>query len=386
MTLHPIDIQLRPASIPTSLPERHPVNLRHANLRCCSLNELPRETEEFWLRMHRQDPRFDSPYYHPEFVRAVAAVRDDVEIAVFENESNQTVAVFPLQRISEHVADPIGGRMNDYHGLIAAQDTIIDIPNIMDRLNLQRFRFHALSQNFPGFDSYTFEKLPSYFVDIGDGFDEYQHWLNRHSSTIKRLPQKIRSLARNVGPVKFEFETFNANVVEQMIELKRKKYQKTKTFDILSVDWAANLLREIAKMNGEKFRGITSALWAGEKLIAAHVGMISDHILHYWFPSFDPHFNKYSPGLQLMLNTIKSAAKADIKRIDMSYGQSEFKDKFCNGSNYVNFGVVDNNRLRFEFLNARYQVRKKLKEIPFKQPVKTALRMVFPNFGGWNFK
>lgn len=360
--------------------------LVHASTDVIKAHGIGSELNQTWLALHRSESRFASPYYHPNFVRAVAAVRDDVEIAILKNRAGDIVGVLPFQRISAHQANPIGGRMNDFHGILAPSRLQVDIKSLLNQLQLKRFHFHALSTEEPEYEPYEFIRMPSYHVDLSNGIEDYITWLTKNSSTVKRLPQKIRALGRNEGDVVFEFESNNMQVLEELIALKRNKFQRTNTFDILSVQWAADLLREIGTYTSPDFRGVMSALWAGDKLIAAHFGMIANDVLHYWFPAYDSNYDKYSPGLQLMLATCRAAAKSGIKKIDMSYGESGFKDKFCNGSTEVSFGVVDQNPLTFAIARKRYFTRQQLKQIPLKRNVKYLLRKVFPGYGGWHFR
>ena len=344
------------------------------------------EIENFWLSLHEHDSRFQSPYYHPNFTRAVAAIRDDVEVAILRSPQKQIVAIFPYQRTSKSVAAPIGGRMNDFHGMIGLEIETIEINAVMTRIGISQFGYHALSTERSGFDVFNFESLDSYFVDISDGFTSYKQWVCQNSSTIKRLPQKERSLAREHGQVTFEFESGNLDVLETLIQLKRTKFQRTNTFDILSVDWAANLLREISGYQDNDFRGVLSVLRAGDNVVATHFGMISKDVLHYWFPAYDSSYSKYSPGIQLMMQTCKHAAKIGINKIDMSYGESPFKDKFCNGSIPVHFGQVNFKPLAHSLAKQKYFTRLKLKSMPMKESFKAVFRKVFPNYGKWHFK
>jgi CelD/BcsL family acetyltransferase involved in cellulose biosynthesis len=228
--------------------------------------------------------------------------------------------------------------------------------------------------------------LDSHFIDLRAGWPAYQDWSKKNSKTIKRQGQKTRSLIRDVGPLKFEFDCANAEVLEQLIELKRSKYTRSKTFDILSVDWAANLLREISTIETPNFQGLLSVLFAGDELVAVHFGMLTDDVLHYWFPVFDPAFSRYSPGTELILSVAEEAAKRGVNKVDFGYGDDLYKFKFCNGRESVCCGKVTTKELSFQIAKRRYQLRQKLKAIPMKKAAKSLLRKVFPGFGQWNFK
>ena len=196
----------------------------------------------------------------------------------------------------------------------------------------------------------------------------------------------IRDRSRDFGQVRYEHYCDRSEVLEKLIELKREKFSRTNTFDILSVDWASNLLREMFKFQDDSFRGILSVLWANESMVGAHFGMISGDVMQYWFPVFDKRYAKYSPGLQLLSNTIRCACDEGIKRIDLSYGHSKFKEMFANEQETVQLGLVNFNPLAFQIAKQRYHLRYKLKSIPLKTQIKYFLRKVYPQYGSWHFK
>ena len=89
-------------------------------LEICKVDELPQQVLEAWQAWHRI-PTFHSPYFHPEFTRCVARVRDDVRVAVVRDENQRPIGVLPYQCPSGKRAEPIGGALNDYHGVIGGE-------------------------------------------------------------------------------------------------------------------------------------------------------------------------------------------------------------------------------------------------------------------------
>ena len=349
-------------------------------------DRLDEELLQFWVGLHQNESQYSSPNFHPDFTKAVAKVRDDVRIGVIRHANGQLAGVFPFQKLSEHTADTVGGRMNDYHGVMHAPEVRIDLDSLLLKLGIKTFAFHAVSANKERFEDYQFVALPSFCIDLSDGCENYMNWAKGNSQTVKRMPQKIRAIARDHGSLRFEFDCQQSDVLEKVILMKRQKYNRTNTFDILSVEWAANLLREIHQVRNSDFRSLMSVLWAGDSIVAAHFGMISGEVLQYWFPVFDYRFSKYSPGIQLMMNTISQSCKTGISRIDLSYGQSKFKEMFANQDEEVLFGKVSINRLAFQVAKQRYLMRMRLKKLPLKEPAKYLLRKVFPGYGRWHFK
>lgn len=319
-------------------------------------------------------------------------VRDDVEVAVFRDANQRIVCVLPFQRINQRHAEPVGGRLNDVHGFIGCPELGNRIgagsirEDLLKPLGLSSIGFHAGHGDDQTLKPFQFCRLESHHLDMSQGWDCYYAWAKKNSSTIKRHGQKSRALARDFGEVRFEFQSADATVLEKLIELKRKKYQRTKTFDILSVDWASNLLREIHQVRDNRFQGILSAIWAGDHLVAAHIGMLTDTMLHYWFPVFDPQFAKYSPGTELLLRVAERASSMGIRKLDLGYGDDAYKFRFANATESVQCGLITTSSTRFQLAKARYIWRQRLKQIPMKPMVKRVLRKFYPGFGEWNFR
>jgi CelD/BcsL family acetyltransferase involved in cellulose biosynthesis len=114
--------------------------------------------------------------------------------------------------------------------------------------------------------------------------------------------------------------------------------------------------------------------------------MMTNDILHYWFPAFDPEFSKYSPGTELLTRVAQAACSQAISKVDLGYGDGLYKYKFCNGRQSVSCGRVVFNRLAFQLAKQQYEIRQRLKGIPMKPLAKSMLRGVFPGFGQWNFR
>ncbi len=349
--------------------------------------ELCGNIAERWIHLRGQNPHLSSPYFDIEFTKAVDRVRNDVEIAVIKNDSGVIIAFLPYQRVGSHHAEPVGGRLNDVHGIIGNLSDQMDcMTQVMHKSKLKSFGFHAAKNTDPNMEKFQFKELDSHHIDLTKGWEAYRKFVRKHSSTVRRQGQKTRALEREIGPIRFEYDCQDLMILERLIEMKRAKYQRSKTFDILSVNWAAELLREISTVDRPGFKGLLSALWAGDELIACHFGMLTDDILHYWFPIFDPAFSKYSPGTELLLRVSEKAAETGISKVDLGYGDDEYKFKFCNGTEKVTCGRLTSSRLRFRMAKHRYQIRQRLKGIPMKPLAKSVLRGVFPGFGQWNFK
>ena len=366
-------------------------SLSSLNLQIVPPDMIRGELADTWRSIRADNPSLAGPYFDLEFTRSVGLVRDDVEVAVF-SERGEVVALLPFQRSRPSQGVPVGGRLNDSHGILCRADdrnrlsTRNLIEQMMAAANLDSFKFHAMSQRDPSLHSYQFTELGSHFLDLSNGWDAYYQWARKNSVAIKRQKQKTRKMAREAGPIRFEFDCQSADVLEQLIALKRSKYQRSNTFDILSVKWASDLLRKIGSTNQPGFKGILSALYAGDRLVAVHFGMLTDHSLHYWFPVYDPEFQRYSPGTELLLEVARVANAKGITKVDLGYGDDAYKFRFCNGREVVSCGQITSSKIHFQLARNRYFLRQKLKAIPMKPLAKEVLRSVFPSYGQWNFR
>ena len=359
--------------------------LVHSETRIVPWQHLPPTVLQNWHNWHQSSPNHASPYFDPQFTRAVDAIRDDVRIALFLNRQRVVVGLLPYQHNLNQHADPIGGRLNDFHGVIGVPEFRVDWEKFLDAADLRSFSFHAASSGLGDLEPYRFEHLSSHEIDVSGGADEYFRWAFGKSSTLRRQAQKTRALARHLGPIRFVFQSADAMGLEWLIEKKRQRYQRSLTFDILSVDWAANLLREIHGIQEGRLQPVLSELWAGPHRIAAHFGMLNDRVLHYWFPVYDRQFARYSPGTLLLLETIR-AADGMVDRIDLSYGDDPYKFKFSNSRSVVASGLVCPSRLRHQILKRRYTIRKRLKTLPGRHWAKKVVRTFYPRYGHWHYR
>lgn len=356
------------------------------DIQLVSVDQIARNMRADWNQIRESNPQFASPYFDFEFINAVARVRSDVRVGVLRNCNHEIIGFFPFQLSKSGHAQPVGGRLNDVHGILKYDGVEVSLARLLQKCQLSSFEFHALNSMATDLNEFVFESPVSYHVDMASGWQQYNDWVRKHSSTVKRQGQKTRGLEREYGQVRFEFESLNRDSLEELIALKRSKYLRSRTFDILSVQWASNLLRELHQVSTDRFQGLLSCLWAGDKLVAGHFGMLSGNVLHYWFPAFNNDFARYSPGTELILRVCEEAAQRGVTIVDFGYGDDPYKFKFCNGRSTLSRGLVSPSRAAILFARERYRLRTKLKKIPLKEGVKTVVRGLYPGFGGWNFR
>lgn len=303
--------------------------------------DLSREDIAAWRSLAVSDRNLDSPFYQPEFTLAVAAVRDDVFVAVVRDGSGAPVCFFPFQKKRGGGALPVGGKLNDFQGFVGELPQGVTPQSLFQSCGVSSWTFDHLidSQRYVAGDSYGICESP--YVDISNGWDSYEADRTAASTSIIRdTNRKCRKMQRQVGDVRFVFHSEDDAVYETLLNWKAAQRQRTNTFDILQMSWARQVVDSFRQPQSDSFRGCLSALYAGDQLIAAHFGLISTNVMHFWFPAYDVNFSDYSPGVILMLNMLREASERGIVRVDLGKGDERFKQRLSNGATNVLQGVV----------------------------------------------
>ena len=140
--------------------------------------------------------------------------------------------------------------------------------------------------------------------------------------------------------------------------------------DIFALPWVVDAIQRIHATQGEHFAGVLSVLYAGEQQVAAHLGMRSKNELHWWFPTYDPGFARYSPGLILLLAMAEHATSLGIHRIDLGKGRAHYKERLANRSVPLAEGVVTASLARTITGSLRRRAKLWLRRSPLGVPVR----------------
>ena len=293
-----------------------------------------------WADFQERDPALESPYFRPEFTRAVAAARD-VEVAVLES-AGEAVGFFPFQRIGRNVAQPVGGRISDYQGVIGRPGLTWDAEKMLRECDLAAWHFdHVLCSQRP-FCDYHHATDRSPYLDLSNGFEVYRESLRKSGADeLKQALRKARKLEREVGPLSFLADVKEPELFSLLVEWKSRQYRRTHVSDVFAASWTVQVLETILRHSGPVFAGVLSVLYAADRPVAMHLGMRSRGVLHWWFPAYDPQFRTYSPGRILLAELARAAESLGIEKIDLGRGVASYKARSMSGSVQVAEGSVD---------------------------------------------
>ncbi|MGD9722718.1 MAG: GNAT family N-acetyltransferase [Pirellulales bacterium] len=310
------------------------------NIRSVKFDRLTSEELATWSAIQLGNEVYSSPYFRPEFTQAVAAVRDDVEVAVLE-ESGRAVGFLPFQRTPWNGGRPIGGRLSDYHALIAGPDVLCEPVEIVRACRLSSWHFDHLVAAHPSFTRYAWSFAESPYIDVSDGFEAYMRQRGNTRGVMSEYGQKKRKLEREIGPVRYERHVADRAVLATLIEWKSEQYRRTKVDNIFAFPWVINLLEQIMQFDSPHIAPIMSVTYCGDQIAAINFGMRAGTVLHPWFPAYNVDFGKYSPGTLHWVATLQDAEDMGVKRIDLVSGGETYKQRFSSGTIRVAQGAID---------------------------------------------
>lgn len=339
-------------------------------------NQLTFDQLLAWREAVAADCSLQSPFYQPEYTQIVGQVRDDVHVAVIE-QNDKPLAFFPYQRGASGLGLPVGGKLNDFQGIIGGIPESLSTQSLLKQCGMFSWAFDHLPDTQTNLVSSRTRVSASPYIDFSNGWATYQENRARaQSSIIRETKRKQRKMARDLGDIRFVFESNDDFVFDQLLQWKSAQRRKTSTFDVLQMEWARNVLENLRTIQTDHFRGCLSALYAGDRLVAAHFGLISHKVMHLWFPAYNVEYASYSPGVCLILNMLEEADTRGISRFDLGKGDERFKQRLANGMTNVLQGVVTSSTWANYCSNIYGIARNRARQLPFRGLLRNSKRWV----------
>lgn len=304
-------------------------------------SQLSAEQIAVWDSLQKSEPSLSGPFFRPEFCQALAAVCPHIEVAVLE-EGQETVGFFAFQRRSGKVGRPVGGPLSDYHGLVLKSNVEVDVEQLFRRCGLNAWHFDHLIADQMAFQGHHWSRTSSPYINTLLGFQQYQQ--NRRmagSQVVARTYQKQRKLEREVGKVRFEVENRDPFTLNSLISWKAAQYHKSVLYDMFAPQWTRDLFRTLLTSDNPALYGAMSAMYVNDELASVFYLLRSHRVAHAWCTAYRRDLAKYSPGYQLLLETVKRAGAEGIDRIDLGRGTERYKQSFMTGAVPIAEGSVD---------------------------------------------
>jgi CelD/BcsL family acetyltransferase involved in cellulose biosynthesis len=345
------------------------------SIRLIGGRDLTAELMAQWSAVRCAQRQFDSPFFAAEFTAAVAAVRDDVEVAVLE-EQGKPVGFFPFQRGSRGVGQPVGGGLSDFQGVISDPELQWSAEELLRACGLKVWCFSQLICS-PPLARYCLASQPSACMDLAGGFEAYRRALRKQGShQLCKNMQKERAVQRDIGPLRLEPHTTDSRVFAQLVDWKRAQWRRTGNTEVFAFPWTIELLERLREERSGAFAGMLSALYAGDRLAAVHFGMRSQGVLHAWFPTYNRELAPYSPGCLLFTELARTAESLGITRIDMGIGPTQLKAGLMNSAIEVAEGCLALSPARWRLRRFCWTMRQRLRASPLRAILRPPYRLL----------
>ncbi len=304
--------------------------------------ELATADLEAWHVLRNGNAQLDSPYFHPEFARAVDDSGKPVHV-VIERDADGIRALLAGHR-ERTVFRPVGWPGADFQAPITRVDVPVDPIRLLRTTGLRAYDFDHLLE-VPGFEPWIISRRDSPYVDVTGGLEAYRGRASRSGKeNMGQARRKARKAEEIYGPLSFEAVCPDADVLETVIALKRSQYAATGARDYFAAPERVALLFRLLATRVDGFAGILSTIRLGPRLVAAHFGMRSGGVLHWWFPVYDPEFAAFAPGWILLRELTAAAPSLGLTRIDLGRGDDEYKRRAKTGETVVCQGFVSESR------------------------------------------
>ncbi len=178
-------------------------------------------------------------------------------------------------------------------------------------------------------------------MDLAAGLESYLAGRRRAGvREISAIARKRRKLEREHGEVRLAHQLADRRVLATLERWKSDQYRRSGAADHLAEGWVREVLRRAHARQDPGFAGMLSALYVEDRLVAAHFGIRSTSVWHYWYPAYDPEFGQYSPGLILLMDMAESAPSLGLRAIDLGKGEARYKRALATGTVALAEGAV----------------------------------------------
>jgi len=302
-----------------------------------SAREVDPGLDALWRGFLAADPDLRSPFFTPDFFRIVAEVRPDTRLAVL-SEAGRPSGFFAFHRQPFGRLAPLAGQLSDYHGIIGPAR--IAPRALLRGLGAQVYDFNHVPATQPMFRRAAFLEASSPLVDLSEGFEAWRLERRASGRTFAQTERRGRQIGREVGPLRFAATDHPDEVWQSLLDWKRASLDAIGVKFILDQPWAREIIERVRAADTPDFGGETLALWAGDNLIAVTFGLHTATTAHAWFPTYNVAFRRNSPGLVMLVETLRHAAERGITEYDFGRGDEEYKAQFANGQRALSEGAL----------------------------------------------
>jgi CelD/BcsL family acetyltransferase involved in cellulose biosynthesis len=311
---------------------------RAREIQALKYSEVSASTVMFWHQAKSGEMTSLNPFVTYGFAKACHDIGHDVRVFEFY-EDGQLVAVFPCQFNSPldrllGVADRVGGSMSDFMGIVpmqrVASEDLLRCPGVrairLDHFFLRTFNFDADIQQ-PSTNLRV-----GWLLDLHVDFDRFmEQRLQIAKKRLQNLENRKRKVIKDIGPLRLETKAHpSAEEISRVAHQKSRQYQVGKVKDVFSSPQNVELLLQLSRNAEPSATLLLTDLYAGDALIASHLGLQNGEFLNYWFPVYDDAYKEYSPGLILLSELVRAMRGYGLRYLDFGEGDADYKRIYAN--------------------------------------------------------
>src|ERR1043166_251923 len=137
------------------------------------VQELDAKTIETWSAIQKSEGQFDSPFFRPEYARAVSSVTGNVKVGIVEVDG-AVVGFFPFQEVGRGVAVSVGANLCDFNALIIRSGIEWNARDLLKGCGLKAWQFDHVLTSQGQWQAYQWNVAESPVVDLSGGFERYE--------------------------------------------------------------------------------------------------------------------------------------------------------------------------------------------------------------------
>ncbi len=341
-----------------------------------SARDLTPEHIAAWRQLQSANPSCASPHFSVEFVQAVAAVRDHIEVGIM-SQGGEPLGFLPYRRAKGDVGHPIADNFSDLQGCVVPPRACWSADEVIRKCQLNAFHFSNVPATCSVFEPFVWQRREASYIDLSLGFEAYR--ASRRAAASKQIQEtmrKSRKIQREVGPLHFEPCSTDPKVFRTLIDWKRAQLRSRHLGDSFSGPWVIPLLERIVNSQLQNFQGMMSVLRVGDEIIAICLGIKSQDIFHGWITTYNHKFSRYSPGLMLVIHLLQHAESQGVLRLDMGNGDQAFKKSLASGSYSLVGGSIDRRPVARVATQGWQMAKEMIRDTPLETAARAAIRQL----------
>lgn len=298
--------------------------------------------EAGWRALQGAHRDYGSPHLGPDFARFCAGIDPAARLLLMHDAAGRLGGVLPLTLRRGRFARAIGAPFCDYSGPVLAADFDGDLRALLTLAGVSAFRMNASPDPFDHLAAFRRGGETGYRVcSRGETGEQILERMRAASAKAHKNFRRLRNrLERECPPVVLQGGAPDPATLSTLFAWKQRQYAATAKLDVIARPLGRAMLDALSQTSQGPCRGYQLALTCAGRLVAAEYGFLAAGTYHPWISAYDPAFEAYGPGNQLMRETLLQMPALGMDAYDLGIGHGEYKKYFCDTEIPVHSGLI----------------------------------------------